>query len=120
MERLSAALEMLLMAFSYSIVGIYVGSLLCGLSFSICVPLVMSSISNAAVNPASAAFAVSLATCGQSIGQSVSPYIITPIGAALADGIGLTANQGSLIVVVAICALFAIAFVPYGLRRNRG
>ncbi|MBQ9002062.1 MAG: MFS transporter [Eggerthellaceae bacterium] len=110
------AASYLLMAFSYNIIGIYAGSFLCGLSFSICVPLVMSSISNAAVNPASAAFAVSLATCGQSIGQSISPYVITPIGSALASGIGLTANQGSLVVVVAICALFAIAFVLHGLK----
>ncbi|MEC4273449.1 MFS transporter [Adlercreutzia sp. R25] len=113
------AISYALMAFASGLPEIYLGSLLCGLAFSICIPLIMSSISNAAVNPASASFAVSLATCGQSIGQSASPYVISPIGGLLSQVTGLTVNQSSLVVAVAICIVFAAAFVFVGFGRGR-
>lgn len=107
-----------LMAFTGNIIGIYAGSLICGLAFSVVVPCIMTSTSSAAVNGASAAFAISMATCGQALGQSISSYITTPLGEAMAQAWGFTTNQMTLTVAIIIVVAFGIIFVPWGIRQN--
>ena len=106
------AVSYLIMTFAPNLALSYVGALVCGLAFSICMPCIMNGSANS-VGQESSGMAVSLATCLQNAGMAVCPYIVTPLGNALYNPAGaISVNQYGMIVgaviVVALGVLFGI------------
>lgn len=104
------AVSYLIMTFAGNLALSYVGALICGLAFSICMPCMMNGSANS-VSQESSGMAVSLATCLQNAGMAICPYIVTPLGNALYNPAGnLTANQYSMIVGAVIVVVLGVLF----------
>jgi predicted MFS family arabinose efflux permease len=69
---------LLLICFSTSRAALCIGAVLCGFSQGMFVPQAMTEVSNA-VLPKAAAMAAAVLTCGQCIGQVISPFALNTI-----------------------------------------
>ena len=105
------AISYLIMTFANSLALALLGAFLCGIAFSICMPCIITG-AGSSVEPASSGMAISIATCGQNLGQTLCSYIIPPLGAAwAASSGGLTGNQYGMIVGAIVAAAFGIIFI---------
>lgn len=114
---LTLAISYLIMALSGNIILIYIGSFICGLAFSICMPCIMVGTANS-VNAASAGMAIAIATCAQNLGQTISPYVVNPVSEPLAAGMGLNVSQMTIIVGAVLIGVLGIIFLIRGLAQN--
>lgn len=105
------AISYLVMTFASSLAMALIGAFICGIAFSICMPCIITGAGNS-VDGASSGMAISIATCGQNLGQTLCSYVVPPLGAAwAASGAGLTASQYGMIVGAIIAAVFGIIFI---------
>lgn len=112
------AVSYLIMTYAPNLTLSYVGALICGLAFSICMPCIMNG-AGGSVPQSSSGMAVSIATCLQNAGMAVCPYIVTPAGAAMADSMGLTANQCSMLFAVIVVIVLAVVFAIISMRDKK-
>ena len=117
-KKLTLSIGCILLAASYLImtfapnIGVsYLGAFVCGLAFSICMPCILTGAGNS-VEQSSSDMAVSIATCLQNAGMAICPYIVAPVGAALAvsTGGGFSENQWAMIFAVIVVVILAIVF----------
>ena len=118
------ALSYVIMAFGTNMMLQYVGAFICGLAFSIAMPLFATG-SAAFVNDcllytsdATASFAIALTTCFQNLGMTVCPYVVDPVSTKMAAGIGLTKDQNALLFGAILIGIFGVIFMIRGLRLN--
>ncbi len=111
------ALSYVIMAFGTNMMLQYVGAFICGLAFSIAMPLFATG-SAAFVNEATASFAIALTTCFQNLGMTVCPYVVDPVSTKMAAGIGLTKDQNALLFGAILIGIFGVIFMIRGLRLN--
>ncbi len=108
----------LFLAFGPSLLLAYVGAFITGIAISVCMPCIFNGAANS-VDQASSGMAVSVATCLQNVGMALSPYVVFPIGAAIAsDGASLTVNQGALIAAMGIVAVVGVAFAVISNKKS--
>lgn len=112
------AFSYVIMAFGTNMIFQYVGAFICGLAFSIAMPLFATG-SSALVNEATASFAIALTTCFQNLGMTVCPYVVDPISTKMAAGGGLTKDQNALLFGAILIGIFGVIFLIRGLRLNR-
>ncbi len=110
------AISYLIMTFAPNLVISYIGAFICGLAFSICMPCILNGTAGA-VDVESSGMALSIATCGQNIGSSICPYIVTPIGAMMVSA-SITAEQGGMIAGVIVVAILSILFAFISMRKK--
>jgi MFS family permease len=104
----------LLMAYAPNIAVVYAGSLVCGLAFSIAMPSIIVGASQS-VDAFSAPMAISVVLCSQNLAQFVSPYIATPIAAAMGGDV----NQSAYIFAAALGLAMGVVAVFWGIAKNR-
>ena len=104
----------LMMAYAPSIAVVYAGSLVCGFAFSIVMPSIIVGASQS-VDAFSAPMAISVVLCSQNLAQFVSPYIATPIAAAMGGDV----NQSAYIFAAALGLAMGVAAVFWGIAKNR-
>ena len=111
------ALSYVIMAFGTSMVLQYIGAFVCGLAFSIAMPLFATG-SSAFVNEATASFAIALTTCFQNLGMTVCPYVVDPVSTKMTVEGGLTKDQNALLFGAILIGIFGVIFMIRGLRLN--
>lgn len=104
----------LIMAYAGSMTALYIGSIICGLAFSTCMPCIIIN-TGAAVNPFSAGMAISITMCAQNLGQFVCPYIINPLSATF----GVNINQIAFIIGAIFIIVLGILVLIWGFRKNK-
>lgn len=104
-------------ALAGSMTVLYIGSFACGLGFSIAMPSLMNGAANS-VNAASAGIAVAVSTCLQNVGQMISPMITNPVGQFFAPKLGLSPNQGTMVVFGIVLAIVGVILVVTGVVKN--
>ena len=105
------AVSYVVMTFATSLAISYVGALICGLAYSVCMPSLFTGAANS-VDRNSSGMAVSLATCLQNAGMAVCPYFVTPLGTLLQGKYtSLSVNQGGMIVGMLVAVVLAALFV---------
>ena len=122
-KQYTASLGLFLLAVSYPIIIfanniflIYLGSLLCGVAFSISAPRMTVGAANA-VSARSTGMAVSLVSCFQNFAMFVSPLVINPIAQAVmqtrGEG-GLFLSQTALLIATVASIAIAIIMLFFG------
>lgn len=111
------ALSYVIMALGTNMMMQYIGAFICGLAFSICMPLFLTSASNS-VDAATSAFAVSLATCFQNAGMALCPYVVNPVSKAMTHEGGLIQDQNALVFGAILIGVFGVAFLIRGIAQN--
>ena len=105
------AVSYVVMTFASSLALSYVGALICGLAYSVCMPSLFTGAANS-VDRNSSGMAVSLATCLQNAGMAVCPYFVTPLGTLLQGRYpSLSVNQGGMIVGMLVAVVLAVLFI---------
>lgn len=112
---LGIVVSYLLIAFATSMVMIYAGAFLFGVSLSICMPNVIVGTANS-VPLAASGMAISITMCGQNLAQFLCPYIINPLTAAF--GNGTNENQLAFLMGAALTAVMVIVAVIWGLNNK--
>lgn len=110
------AISYVLIAFAGNMVLIYLGSIICGFAFSICMPCITVGAAGA-VDPFSAAMAISVAMCAQNLSQFICPYIVNPVAAALSGGTNV--NQAAFLFGAVFIAVMGVIVLVWGLSQNR-
>ncbi|TEB05712.1 putative niacin/nicotinamide transporter NaiP [Pelotomaculum schinkii] len=104
----------LMMAYAPNIAVVYAGSLVCGFAFSIVMPCVIVGASQS-VDAFSAPMAISVVLCAQNLAQFVSPYIATPIAAAMGGDV----NKSAYLFAAALGIVMAVWAVFWGIAKDR-
>ena len=110
----------LIMIFGNNIFLIYIGSLICGASFSICTPCMIVGTANS-VSARSTAMAVSLSACFQNFAMFICPIIINPVAQFVTDKSqdgGLVHSQNALLIAAVMMAIVAIVFMIIVRKRD--
>ncbi|MCI8593659.1 MAG: MFS transporter [Oscillospiraceae bacterium] len=107
----------ILVAFSGNLIMLYIASFITGLGFSIMMPSLMNGAANS-VNAATAGVAVAVSTCLQNVGQTVSPYITNPVGYYFAPKLGLTPNQGTMLIFGIVLLILGVILLAVGISKN--
>jgi MFS family permease len=106
----------LVIAFASSMISIYLGAFLFGVSLSICMPCIIVGTAGS-VSLAASGMAISITMCGQNLGQFVCPYIFNPLTASMAaDG---NTNQMAFLLGAAMIAVMAVIALIWGIKENR-
>ncbi len=106
----------LVIAFASSMISIYLGAFLFGVSLSICMPCIIVGTAGS-VSLAASGMAISITMCGQNLGQFVCPYIFNPLTASMAsDG---NTNQMAFLLGAAMIAVMAVIALIWGIKQNR-
>ncbi len=103
------AISYAIMVFAPNLALSYVGAFIFGLCLSVCIPCIMNGAA-ASVSGESSGMAVSIATCLQNVGMAICPYIVTPLGSAVAKSGNYTVNQGAMLSGMAIMLVVAVVF----------
>ena len=104
------AISYLIMAYGMNMPMQFVGAFVCGLAFSICMPLFFA-LAAGSVDAATSGFAISFITCLQNVGMVICPYVVAAAAPAVAEGFGVITDQGALIFGAILIALFAVIFL---------
>ena len=112
---LGILLSYLIIATAGSMILIYLGCLLFGLSLSACMPFIIVSTANS-VDSLAAGMAISITMCGQNFAQFLCPYVINPI----AGSINKTAiNQTAFFIGAAMLAVMVVvSLIVSGKKTN--
>jgi MFS family permease len=114
---LMLAVSYLIMALSGNIIAIFLGALICGLAFSICMPCIMVGAANS-VNAASVGMAIAITTCSQNLGMTLCPYVVNPVSKALSQAVRLNTNQMAIILGAVLIGAFGVIFLIRGIIQN--
>jgi predicted MFS family arabinose efflux permease len=108
----------LLMAFAGSMAVIYIGSVICGLAFSIALPCLIVGAANS-VDARSASMAVSISACSQNFAMFLCPTIVNPVAKAISTGAGANPNQVALIWTSIMIGVLGIGMLIWGIHANK-
>lgn len=111
------AVSYVIMAFSSSMTTIYLGSLICGLAFSIAMPCIIVGTANS-VDAASAGMAIAIATGVQNFSMFLCPFVVNPIGLALSQSTGMNKNQMALIFGAVLIGVIGVISLVSVLARS--
>lgn len=105
----------LLIAFAVSMVMIYLGAFIFGVSLSICMPCVIVGTAGS-VPLAASGMAISITMCGQNLAQFLCPYLFNPITAAI--GNGSNENQLAFLMGAGLTAIMVVVAVFWGMKKE--